>query len=268
MKAAPCAKPISIYQVDAFTDKPFKGNPAAVCVLENELSDSLMQLIASEMNLSETAFVKPLENRPLREVKTFTLRWFTPQVEVSLCGHATLATAAVLLEEIRIWNKRIIFRTRSGNLRAKKDANRICLDFPRDEPEKIDPPKPLIKALGIKDFENVVYGRRTRMLLIQLQCEEDVRDVNPDYEAMKHVNTKELIKGVTITAVGTPPYDFVSRYFGPWVGINEDPVTGSAHTLLAPYWANRLKKRELAAYQVSTRGGELIVRLKPNARVD
>ena len=268
MKAKPHADCIPIYQVDAFTEKRFKGNPAVVCILDKELPESLMQLIATEMNLSETAFVKPLENKPIREVKTYCLRWFTPLVEVSLCGHATLATAAVLFDEVKILRERIVFKTRSGNLLAKRAVNGTSLFFPKDEPEEIAPEKALIRTLGIRNFGGTFYGRRTQMLLIELRGEKDVRDVRPDYEAMKLANTKENIKGVIITAVGTAPYDFVSRFFGPWVGINEDPVTGSAHTLLTPYWAKKLGKTEMLAQQASTRGGELVVKLEPMDKVN
>jgi len=261
-------KTISIYQVDAFTKEPFKGNPAAVCILQNKLEDDLLQFIASEMNLSETAFLRPLEEKPLEETKTFSLRWFTPTVEVPLCGHATLAAAAVLFYDINILKDELVFQTKSGILSAKRDKNGICLDFPKDAPVKISPPQSIISAIAITDFKNVAYGKRTEMLLIHLFDEEDVRSLKPNYERMKSVRAREEIKGVIVTASGKPPYDFISRFFAPWIGINEDPVTGAAHTVLAPYWSKILKKKEMLAYQTSQRGGELTVRPKPDDRVD
>jgi PhzF family phenazine biosynthesis protein len=260
--------PIPIYQVDAFTKVPFKGNPASVCILQKELEDSVLQSIASEMNLSETAFPYPLEKKPLKETRIFSLRWFTPSVEVPLCGHATLATAAVLFYDVGVSADELIFKTKSGELSAKKDAKGICLNFPSNEPVKIDAPKELVKAVGIKDFKDVAYSKRTKSLLIHLFNEEEVENLEPNYELMKTAKTKEEIKGIIVTARGKPPYDFVSRFFAPWLGINEDPVTGAAHTLLAPYWSKILKKKEMLAFQASERGGELTVRLRSNERVD
>jgi PhzF family phenazine biosynthesis protein len=261
-------EPNLIYQVDAFTKMPFKGNPAAVCILQSKYEDSVLQSIASEMNLSETAFPYPLENKPLKETRAFSLRWFTPTVEVPLCGHATLATAAVLFYDIGTSAEGLIFKTKSGELSAKKDANGICLNFPSDEPRKIDAPKYLINAVGIADFKNVAYSEKTKTLLIHLFSEEEVKNLRPNYELMKTAKAKEEITGIIVTAKGKGPYDFVSRFFAPWLGINEDPVTGAAHTVLAPYWSKILKKREMSAFQASERGGELTVRLRSNGRVD
>lgn len=259
---------ISIYQVDAFTNETFKGNPAAVCILRNKLKDEPMKNIASEMNLSETAFIYSLEKKPLQEAKMFSLRWFTPKVEVSLCGHATLAAAAVLFHEVKLNANEIEFRTKSGNLTARKDRRGICLNFPSDNPTRIDPPKPLLRAIGVKDFTDIQYGKQTKSLLIHLPSEENVYKLSPDYELMGSTSTESEIGGVIVTAEGAPPYDFTSRFFAPWVGINEDPVTGAAHTVLAPYWSRLLNKREMRAYQASTRGGELVVKLEPNDTVD
>ena len=268
MEASTRNRWISIYQVDAFTSETFKGNPAAVCILRNRLNDTLLKSIAVEMNLSETAFVKPLENVPLKEATIFSLRWFTPEMEVSLCGHATLATAAVLFREVGINEEQIRFKTKSGVVTATKDKKGISLDFPSDNPIMIDPPKSLLKALGISEFKKIKYGEHTKKLLIHMVSGEDVYNLKPNYELMKSATTKKPIKGVIVTAGGSPPYDFVSRFFAPWVGINEDPVTGAAHTVLAPYWSKLLNKRQMLAYQASKRGGELAVRLKPNSRVD
>ncbi len=261
-------KTISIYQVDAFTKEPFKGNPAAVCILQDKLEDNILKSIASEMNLSETAFLYSLGEKPLKETSTFSLRWFTPVVEVPLCGHATLAAATVLFYDVNVLKDELIFKTKSGDLSAKKEKNGVCLNFPLDAPVKIDPPQDLISAIGIASFKSVVYGRRTEKLLVHLFGEEDVKNLTPNYELMKSISTKEEIKGVIVTALGKPPYDFISRFFAPWIGINEDPVTGAAHTVLAPYWSEILKKKEMLAYQASHRGGELVVRLQSNNRVD
>jgi PhzF family phenazine biosynthesis protein len=254
--------------VDAFTKEAFKGNPAAVCILQDKLNDNVLQSIASEMNLSETAFLHPLEKKTLKKTSTFSLRWFTPKVEVSLCGHATLATAAVLFCDIKTLKDEIMFKTKSGDLSARKEMKGICLDFPTDEPVKIDPPQDLIRACGVTRFKSAAFGRKTKKLLIHLFHEEDVKNLKPNYERMKSTKAKEETKGVIVTASAKPPYDFVSRFFAPWIGINEDPVTGAAHTILAPYWSKILKKKEMLAYQASQRGGELIVRLKSNERVD
>jgi len=259
---------IPVYHVDAFTDEPFRGNPAAVCLLQHRYEDHILQSIAVEMNLSETAFLYHTEEKPLKDSKAFSLRWFTPKTEVPLCGHATLATAAVLFYDIDILTTEIAFETKSGRLIAKKDRNGILLDFPIDEPVPINPDRELLKAIGIANFKNAVYAKRTKKLLMHLLNGETLKNLKPDFEHMKSIPTKEDIKGVIVTSEGHPPYDFVSRYFAPWVGINEDPVTGAAHTVLAPYWSKILGKREMLAYQASSRGGKLIVRLHAKDRVD
>ncbi|MCK4339482.1 MAG: PhzF family phenazine biosynthesis protein [Candidatus Cloacimonetes bacterium] len=259
---------IPIYQVDAFTDERFRGNPAAVCILQQEYIDTILQNIAAEMNLSETAFLFSIEQKSIQESSVFSLRWFTPKVEVPLCGHATLATAAVLFYDIGIPTNEITFMTKSGKLIAKRDKNGILLNFPVNEPVPIDPPKELIKAIGIIDFRNVVYARKSKVILIHLDNEESVKNLKPNFELMKRVTTKEDIIGVIVTSPGYPPYDFISRFFAPWLGINEDPVTGAAHTVLTPYWSKILGKREMLAYQSSSRGGKLVVQLDSNDRVN
>lgn len=253
---------IPIFQVDAFTDESFKGNPAAVCLLDNELDDNIKQAIAAEMNLSETAFVYSLENKSIPKSTNFSLRWFTPKVEVPLCGHATLATAAVLFNEQKLDTTEITFETLSGKLIAKKEENGILLDFPSNPPKLIEPPKELLKALGITDYQKVLNSQAAGKLLIHLENEEAVKNVKPDFERMKNLPIYEGIIGVIVTSKGEGEYDFISRFFAPWVGVNEDPVTGSAHTVLTPYWSDILGKSEMIAYQASTRGGKLIVRLE------
>ncbi len=258
---------IPIYQVDAFTDEPFKGNPAAVCILSEDLDEVQLQAIAAEMNLSETAFLTSIEQGPLKEQRNFGLKWFTPTVEVPLCGHATLATSAVLFHEIDVSASEISFHTKSGELKAKKEGQRILLDFPADDPVPIVPPVELLEVMGVSEYEATVFAEEGKDLLVHLKTEEHVRQLKPDFERMKTAPTEEDVRGVIVTSEGSPPYDFVSRFFGPKVGVNEDPVTGAAHTILAPYWSKILGKREMLAYQASKRGGSLTVRLMPNDRV-
>lgn len=260
---------IDIYQVDAFTEEVFKGNPAAVCVLDEKIKPELMQAIAYEMNLSETAFVVPKGN-DLVSGKEFAIRWFTPNKEVPLCGHATLAASEVLFNYIRIPFKEILFHSKSGILRATKETQGISLDFPIDVPMDITSTKynykELLKAMGIIKCENIFYGKETKKLVIHLKSQKDVLDITPNYEQMIALDM-DWIKGVGVTAPMEDNYDFITRYFNPWAGVNEDPVTGSVHTLLAKYWSDILEKKELIAYQASQRGGEMILRMKENQRL-
>jgi len=263
-----------LYQVDAFTRVPFKGNPAAVCLLPNTLDDALMQAIAAEMNLSETAFVMPVEDMPWQETARFSLRWFTPTVEVRLCGHATLATAAVLFGAVGVQTEAVTFETLSGDLIARRVAGgsaafeTIALDFPADTPVPCAPPAGALKALGVTLAQAAAYGTRAHDLLIHLADAQQVRDLRPDFAALLACAELDSYRGVMVTAASEAPYDFVSRFFAPRVGINEDPVTGSAHTLLTPYWSALLGKTEMLAYQASARGGEIGVRLAENDRVE
>ena len=258
---------IPIYQVDAFTREPFRGNPAAVCFLRYPHEDSILQSIAAEMNLSETAFLRNLDEKPLKDSRRFSLRWFTPKIEVPLCGHATLATAAVLFYDVDISAAEVSFETRSGTLTAKREDDGILLNFPSHEVIPIDPDQDLLGAIGISHWESVQFSRKTRTLLIHLEDEEILRNLKPDFGRMKSTRTKEKIEGIIVTSKGHPPYDFVSRFFAPWVGIDEDPVTGAAHTILGPYWSQILGQKEMLAYQASARGGELMVKVFPKDRV-
>ena len=260
---------IRIFQVDTFTNKRFHGNPAAVCILEKPIKDELMQSIALEMNLSETAFLLLSDKNIAGNSNVFSLRWFTPKFEVSLCGHATLATAAVLFDEYNIKHKRIIFKTKSGELVTKKDKNMIILDFPSDEyiVEDIKFRENILNAIGISKFNNIILGKSTKKLVIHLESYEDVLKLNPNFEIMKKLKLNK-IKGLGVTAKMDGKYDIISRYFNPWAGVNEDPVTGSVHTLLARYWSNILNKKELKAYQASKRSGEMILKLRENSRVE
>jgi PhzF family phenazine biosynthesis protein len=246
----------------------FGGNPAAVCLLKRKYADSVLQSVAAEMNLSETAYLRPLEQKPLKESKSFSLRWFTPKLEVPLCGHATLATAAVLFYDLNILANEVNFETKSGILLAMRDEHGILLDFPTNETVVAKPNKALLHAIGIADFETVRLAKKLKKLLIHVSKEGVVRNLRPNFELMKEACIEEDVGGVIVTSRGRPPYDFVSRFFAPCYGINEDPVTGSAHTVLAPYWSKILRKKEMLAYQASARGGKLVVRLRQRGRVN
>lgn len=259
---------IPFYIVDAFTSRPFKGNPAAVCLLKQQKEDNVLQSIAAEFNLSETAFLLTPTEKVIEESRLFSLRWFTPKMEVALCGHATLATAAVLFHELNVSAERVTFKTKSGELTARKETDSIILNFPSETAGPIDPNPDLLGAMGITNFEDACLSQKSKELLIQLENEEALVGLKPDFQGMQSVRTKENTRGVIATSKGSAPYDFISRFFAPWLGINEDPVTGAAHTVLAPYWAKILEKREMFAYQASSRGGELRVRVLDKGRVD
>lgn len=246
---------IPLYQVDAFTHQPFKGNPAAVCLLKTPRPEAWMQAVSAEMNLSETAFLLP-------EKDGYRLRWFTPVVEVDLCGHATLASAHVLWQSGALReDETASFYTRSGLLTATRDGNWIELNFPTQRVEPVQAPPGLIECLGVTAPRFV--GKGSFDFLIEVEDEEAVRRARPDFATLKSVARR----GVILTSRGgNSGYDFISRFFAPQVGINEDPVTGSAHCCLAPYWGERLGKSQLSAYQASARGGELRLRLE-NQRV-
>ena len=240
---------IPIYQVDAFSERPFSGNPAAVCLLDAPRPDDWMQNVAGEMNLSETAFVRPLENG-------FSLRWFTPSVEVDLCGHATLAAAHVLWEAGRLARSETArFSTRSGELTASSRGEWIELDFPATPAEAAEIPEGLAEALGC---ETRAVMRSRFDYLIEVESEQVLAELAPNSAALANLS----VRGFIVTCRGAGRYDFLSRYFAPAAGIAEDPVTGSAHCCLGPYWAERLGKTELLAYQASARGGEVRVQVK------
>ncbi len=238
-----------LVQVDAFTNEPFKGNPAAVCIMEKEADESWMRHVAREMNLSETAFLYPIEGG-------YHLRWFTPVAEVDLCGHATLASAFVLFEDGHVDKKSTIkFKTRSGWLSATKEDDWIILDFPSIPPKQIDPPEGLIEALGVKPL---YIGLFSKDILVEVESDEIVRSIKPDITALMKLPNPDLV----ITSKDlTGKASFVSRFFAPSVGIPEDPVTGSIHSTLTPYWAAKLGKDEMIAHQVSERYGILKVKL-------
>lgn len=234
---------IPLFQVDAFTSKPFKGNPAAVVVLSRPKTARWMQNVAREMNLSETAFLWP-------EKDGFRLRWFTPEVEVSLCGHATLASSFVLWKAKYLKPNQVArFFTRSGLLTATKRDDWIMMDFPAEPAEIAEAPPELVEALKI---EPIFSGRNRFDYLLEVESAEVVQKLKPDFNLLAKVKTR----GIIVTAKAqTSAYDFVSRFFAPAVGVPEDPVTGSAHCCLGPYWAARLNKKKLKGYQMSARGG-------------
>jgi len=250
---------LPIYQVDAFTDKLFSGNPAAVCISENELDENLMQKIANEMNLSETAFVTPIKNKK----DTYQIRWFTPLTEVKLCGHATLASSHILFENNYIESNSITFynKDRSLELFTKQSPYGIALDFPVDKISewKNDETKALLSYLGLPYTCPVFRGRVTGQILIEAPNEEILANLEPNFSRL--ISLDGSYSGVTVTSRSSK-YDFVSRFFDPWEGINEDPVTGSAHTLLAPYWGQKLDQNLMRAKQISARGGLLQLELK------
>lgn len=237
-----------IYQVDAFTDHVFSGNPAGVCLLETPKDDGWMQNVAREMNASETAFL-------VKENDGYRLRWFTPEEEVDLCGHATLAAAHILWETHTLTTNTLAkFFTRSGLLTAIKKGAWIELNFPNEAPENAVEPPGLLEGLGVA----AKYVGKNRMdYLVEVDSEEIVKTIKPDFTILQKIKTR----GIIVTSVGTGGYDFVSRFFCPGLGMNEDPVTGSAHCCLGPYWQQHLNKNTFTAYQASARGGVLKVRV-------
>jgi PhzF family phenazine biosynthesis protein len=241
---------IPLYQVDAFTSQPFRGNPAGVCLLSEAKPDQWMQAVAQEMNLSETAFLLP-------ENDGYRLRWFTPAVEVDLCGHATLASAHILWETgMLTGDQPARFFTRSGYLGARQNNDWIELDFPAKLVEPCPPSPELAEILGVKP---IYMGKNQFDYLVEVENAEIVRQTRPDFARLKEID----VRGVIVTSRSdTAEYDFISRFFAPRVGVNEDPVTGSAHSCLGPYWGEKLGKPVMNAYQASARAGVVRVRLE------
>ncbi|MCA1924391.1 PhzF family phenazine biosynthesis protein [Buttiauxella noackiae] len=245
---------LPFYQVDAFASQPFAGNPAGVCPLTYWLDDSVLQSIASENNLSETAFF-------VSTTDGYHLRWFTPAVEVDLCGHATLAAAWVLFNKLNYSENVIHFSTRSGILSVSKEADEYCMDFPAKKALPIDEPEGLLAALGLAG--NVEGFWLSDDIIVLVKDKSCLENLNPDFNKLAVFKTR----GVIVTAPGGGEFDFVSRWFGPQVGVNEDPVTGSAHTFLAPFWAERSGKNELLAQQGGSRKGSLRCCVRNDGRV-
>ncbi|MCB0520820.1 MAG: PhzF family phenazine biosynthesis protein [Lewinellaceae bacterium] len=240
---------LDIFQVDAFTHQLFSGNPAAVIPLKNWLPDKVLQNIAAENNLSETAYF-------IKSDDSYHLRWFTPTTEVDLCGHATLATAHVLWQHLGFFENEISFHSRSGLLGVKKDGDFYTLNFPTDKLEQIPTPEPILRAMNIEPI-GTWKGREDYLILVENQAV--VKNLQPDFRILGQLEAR----GIIVTAQGIEA-DFVSRCFFPYFGIDEDPVTGSAHTTLTPFWAKRLGKNELTAHQISKRGGLLKCHFKGN----
>ncbi|XP_057707319.1 phenazine biosynthesis-like domain-containing protein isoform X1 [Corythoichthys intestinalis] len=294
---------IPMFVVDAFTNLPFKGNPAAVCLLKHELPDKVYQEIAMEMNLSETVFITTIKpSKDFTNDSRFQLRWFTPTTEVNLCGHATLASAAVLFKHKKNVNSAVVFETRSGDLTVVPRGEVLVMDFPLNPPTKQTPDdfETLIKvsetnisrsrllffiscihvslfqaAVGNHPVQDVYYSTSTKKLLLRLSdsCDRSVLtslQVNP--ETLLSSDQSGQVKGLIVTVKGSSDhqsgYDFFSRYFAPWNGIPEDPVTGSAHTVLGSYWSEKLGKRKMLAFQCSRRGGELEVEVREDGRIN
>jgi PhzF family phenazine biosynthesis protein len=232
---------LKIFQIDAFTDSVFGGNPAAICPLTSWLEDDVLQAIALENNLSETAFIVP-------EGEGYRLRWFTPAIEVDLCGHATLATASLLLERLEPGRESVSFETRSGTLTVKRADGLLAMNFPSKPPQPVTAPAALDSALGVVPDEVL----DARNFMVVYDSADTVRALTPDMHGLL-----ALDRGVIATAPGDNGFDCVSRYFAPFAGIPEDPVTGSAHCTIVPYWANKLGKADIHAYQASKRGGAL-----------
>jgi len=245
---------LPIYIVDAFATRAFEGNPAAVCLLDRPREAGWMQLVAAEMNLSETAFV-------ICESEIWQLRWFTPRIEVDLCGHATLAAAHILWETVSLPAEQpAIFETKSGRLTCTRKDGWIEMDFPAEPPEHAGNPGNLLSALNVSG--TIVGHKRNRMdYLVELENERAVRNLKPDMNLLATLP----VRGVIVTAKSDDPqFDFISRFFAPAAGVNEDPVTGSAHCCLAPYWGAKLNKKEMTAFQASARGGIVRVTLRGN----
>lgn len=239
-----------IFQVDSFTNKPFTGNPAGVCILPEDIPDSQMLNIAKEMNLPETAFLQG-------NGVGYNLRWFTPHTEIELCGHATLASAHILWATGDLRPDEIArFDTLSGELTAKKNGEWIDLDFPAEYETNADTPVDITDALGVQP---VYVGKNRFDYLVEVESEEMVRNIKPNFDLLKKVPSRGII--VTSRA-DTGKYDFVSRFFAPAIGVDEDPVTGSAHCCLGPYWKSRLNKSQFEAFQLSERGGVVRVEVK------
>lgn len=235
---------MKIYQVDSFAHQPFTGNPAAVCILESVHDDDWMQGVALDMNLSETAFL-------LKEEEGWNLRWFTPGAEVDLCGHATLASAHILFAYgYEPQDATIRFHTRSGELQVSKEENWLCMNFPSEPASEAPAPAGLLEALGC---EAVFVGKNRMDYLVEVKNEEELLKLNPDYRSIRSVPVRGII--VTCRADESKDYDFASRFFAPAVDVDEDPVTGSAHCCLAPYWSGKLGQKTLQGYQASARGG-------------
>jgi PhzF family phenazine biosynthesis protein len=259
-----------LYLVDAFTSKPFSGNPAGVFFHSSEMTPKQMQLIASEVNASGTAFPVPLDAPPFEVASRFHLQWFSPQVDVPLCGHATLATAHVLFCEMKNQNRILRFETQSGELVVRREGDYYAMDFPAGIAEPIETDVSVYDALGIQESSvlDTQYCDSPNKLLVVVDEEHVVRGLAPDFLRLREVSRKYNACSVVVTCrSASPDYDCVSRNFAPIRGVNEDPVTGSSHVILCPYWQERLHRSQLKGFQASPRGGVVIVEAVDDSRV-
>ena len=246
---------IKTYIVDSFTSEPFKGNPAGVCLTDSSIEDDSMLLVAKELGLSETAFVTHNEGN------TYNIRFFSPVMEIPLCGHATLASAKVIFERNPELKKIIITNVQGIELAIERVQTDILMKFPIYSTKPSEAPTPLLDALGLTSLKNVEFNSETNILLIEIEDSAQLRSLRPDFESLK--KSHNTINGVLVTSISKQKgFDFESRYFWPWSGTNEDPVTGGTHTFLTPYWAKRLKKKKMNSFQCSERTGQMEVEIQ------
>lgn len=260
----------SFFLVDAFAEYPFSGNPAGVLLYDAILPTAQMQAIANEVNASETAFPVPVDGKSFEESSYFKLRWFTPQVEVPLCGHATLATAHVLFHELGNRNTSLSFDTRSGELTVKHVDDYYAMDFPAGLSASMDVDASVYAALGLNEA-NILetrYCSNPNKLVVVVDSENIIRNLEPDFLKLREISSIYNAGSIVVTSTSASrDYDFISRNFAPLRGVNEDPVTGSSHVILGPYWQEKLNKSHLTAFQASPRGGVMIVEIGDNDRV-
>lgn len=244
---------IETYIVDSFTNEPFKGNPAGVCLLEQELNAETMLNIAKELGLSETAFIQQQENQ-------YSIRYFSPKMEIPLCGHATLAASKVIFKKFPTKNNIHFVNIENIDLRIKREDEYIIMEFPIYKTTPAPTPPALLNALGIESFINSEYNAETSILLVEISSSEILQNLQPDFQAL--YKSHDSINGVLVTAKSNKEdFDFESRYFWPWSGTNEDPVTGGTHTFLAKYWSNKLNKTKMNSFQCSARSGFMEVEI-------
>jgi PhzF family phenazine biosynthesis protein len=252
---------IETYIVDAFTNLPFKGNPAGVCILKNELEDKQMLNIAKELGLSETAFI-----RKLNEPNKYAVRYFSPKMEIPLCGHATLASSKVIFEKNNDIDRIIFINIQNLNLSIQRKKESILMEFPVYDTKPANASIELLKSLGLEKVINSEYNNETKIMLLEIKDSNLLKNLKPDFERLKRSHNS--INGVLVTAISKKEgYDFESRYFWPWSGTNEDPVTGGTHTFLAKYWSERLNKRKMNSFQCSERTGFMEVELIDNNKL-
>lgn len=264
-------KELHYFHIDAFTETPFAGSPTGVILLEEALSEETMQMIASELNHSETAFVIRQPREAMRHQCAFyALRWFTPETEVHFSGSATLAAAKVIQQELGVSAPCIVFKTIIGEIFTKISGDYITITLPVDDYEALDPSEQVLWYLGINNYQRAVYSRNLKKLIIEVDDELALSRIKPDFNKLRGIDLDFDLGGLCITCRSSSPedYDFASRYFNPWIGVDEDSITGSIHTVLALYWSRELEKKHLVAVQASKRGGRLILDLLDNGTVD